>query len=32
MTVVGIANSGEKLILREVVFTLMDGKYYADIL
>jgi hypothetical protein len=32
MNVVGIANSGEKLIPGEVVFSLMDGKYYADIL
>lgn len=32
MTVVGIANSGEKLIPGQVVFSLMDGKYYADII
>ena len=32
MTVVGCANMGEKLVPGEVVFSLENGKYYADIL
>lgn len=32
LTVVGMANSGEKLFPEEVVFSLIDGRYYADIL
>lgn len=31
MTVVGYANMGEKLVHGEVVFSLENGKYYADI-
>lgn len=32
MTVVGCVNMGEKLVPGEVVFSLENGKYYADIL
>lgn len=32
LTVVGMANSGEKLFPEEVVFSLIDGRYYVDIL
>lgn len=32
MTVVGMANMGEKLFPEEVVFSLVDGQYYVDIL
>ncbi len=32
MTVVECANMGEKLVPGEVVFSLENGKYYADIL
>ena len=32
MTVVGFANHGEKFFPAEVVFSLIDGKHYADIL
>ena len=32
VTVVGMANSGEKFFPEEVVFSLVDGRYYVDIL
>ena len=32
MTVVGCVNMGEKLVPGEVLFSLENGKYYADIL
>lgn len=32
MTVVGMANMGEKLFPEDVVFSLVGGKYYVDIL
>ena len=32
MTVIGMANMGENLFPSEVVFSLINGKYYADIL
>lgn len=32
LTVVGMANSGEKFFPEEVVFSLVDGRYYVDIL
>jgi hypothetical protein len=32
MTVVGMANMGEKLFPEEVVFSLVNGQYYVDIL
>lgn len=32
MTVVGMANMGEKLFPEEVVFSLVGGQYYVDIL
>lgn len=31
MTVVGMANMGEKFFPEEVVFSVNDGKYYVDI-
>ena len=32
MTVIGMANMGENLLPSEVVFSLINGRYYADIL
>lgn len=32
MTVVGMACGGEKFFPEEVVFSLIDGRYYVDIL
>ena len=32
MTVIGMANMGENLFPSEVVFSLINGRYYADIL
>ena len=32
ITLVGMANSGIKILPEEVVFSLVNGKYYVDIL
>lgn len=32
LTVVGMSNLGENMFPAEVIFSLIDGRYYADIL